>query len=82
MNLSRTGFTEGVLHSPEVPVKLESQAWAVVKDEGKLDTQNRSQRAHREHPTGPQGPWAQDEIKEVDRIQMAGMLVEQHGKLC
>ena len=58
MNLSRTGFTEGVLHSPEVPVKLESQAWVVVKDEGKLDTQNRSQRAHREHPTGPQGPWA------------------------
>lgn len=57
MNLSRTGFTEGILHSPEVPVKLESQAWAVVKDKGKLDTQNRSQRARREHPTGPQGPW-------------------------
>lgn len=43
MDLSRTGFTEGILHSPEVPVKLESEAWLVVKDEEKLDTQDRSQ---------------------------------------
>lgn len=55
MNLSRKGFIEGILDGMEVPVKLESQAWTVVRAQGRLDTLNRSQRTHRKHPVRAPG---------------------------